>query len=192
MMKARNKTDLIIEIWEALDCENVGAAEIIEIEKAVSERFGKAAVDSPMIIARLLADEGAELRHQEIMRLYIERVSHSPYDAAFRNIVDISGLGPALATIRQLENLRRKFHSDGDREGLRLVRERAISAKNEARTAAERGRNTPTLCEVNVEISEWFTIWLQSPELFENWIALRCSSSDFSSRFGASMAAKGE
>ncbi len=63
MYKSRTKTDLIIEVWEALDCESVGAKEIIAIEEAVREQFGQNAVESPMILARLLADEGAELRH---------------------------------------------------------------------------------------------------------------------------------
>jgi hypothetical protein len=33
------------------------------------------------------------------------------------------------------------------------------------------------------EIAEWFTIWLQNPEVFENWIMLRQKSSDFIERF---------
>jgi len=67
MWKSRTKNDLMIEVWEALDCENVGAEEIVAIEQAVREQFGASAVGSPMAIARLLADEGAELRHSEIM-----------------------------------------------------------------------------------------------------------------------------
>jgi hypothetical protein len=35
-----------------------------------------------------------------------------------------------------------------------------------------------------VEIAEWFTIWLQSPEIFENWIELRRVSKDFKEKFG--------
>ena len=44
-----------------------------------------------MKIARLLADEGAELRHSEIMELYVERASDRPYDAAFRNLIETGG-----------------------------------------------------------------------------------------------------
>jgi len=49
MFEARNKADLIIEAWEKLDCESVGAEEIRAIENALLERFGKAALDSPMV-----------------------------------------------------------------------------------------------------------------------------------------------
>ena len=40
-----------------------------------------------MKMARLLADEGAELRHAEIMELDVKRRLESPYDAMFRNIL---------------------------------------------------------------------------------------------------------
>ena len=81
MWNSRTKNDLIIEVWEKLDCENIGAKEITAIEDAVREKYGDDAVDSPMIIARLLADEGAELRHAEIMELEVKRRLESPYDA---------------------------------------------------------------------------------------------------------------
>src|SRR6476659_4965236 len=109
MWISRNKTDLIIEVWEKLDCESVGAAEIEAIETAVGARFGKAAVDSPMITARLLADEGAVLRHNEIMQLYLARHGDQPYDAALRDVLDISSLKRASRSIKDIENLRRKF-----------------------------------------------------------------------------------
>ena len=33
------------------------------------------------------------------------------------------------------------------------------------------------------EIAEWFTIWMQSPEVFENWVLLRQNSKDFQEKF---------
>ena len=78
MWNSRTKNDLIIEVWEKLDCESVGAREILAIEEVVREQYGSAAVESPMIIARNLADEGAELRHSEIMELDVERRLESP------------------------------------------------------------------------------------------------------------------
>ena len=80
-----------------------------------------------MKIARLLADEGAELRHSEIMDLYVRRASDRPYDAVFVNLFDLHDLRAALRSIRQMENLRRKFEADGDREGLRLMRQKSIA-----------------------------------------------------------------
>ena len=184
MWKSRNKPELIIEVWEKLDCESVGAVEIEAIETAVEDVFGKPAVDSPMKIARLLADEGAELRHNEIMDLYVQRTSVRPYDAAFENLVDTRSLQATLKSIKQMENLRRKFVADSDREGLRLLRERVIAEKqSKLLMVTTKNKSADERVEAG-EIAEWLRLWLQSPELFESWVSLRRRSPDFVSRFG--------
>jgi hypothetical protein len=182
--ESRNKTELIIEVWEKLDCESVGAVEIEAIETAVSAVFGAPAVDSPMKIARLLADEGAELRHSEIMELYVKRASHRPYDAVFANLIDTKDLRSALRSIRQMENLRRKFVVENDREGLRLLRKKVIDEKEAKLAAAKKPSTSKDERSTTAEIAEWLTLWLQSPELFDTWIKLRRESADFVSRFG--------
>ena len=119
----------MIEVWEKLDCENVGAKEIIAIEKAVREHFGESAVESPMTIARLLA-ERAELRHSEIMKLFVDRNQETEYDSIFRTILKFETLRTkAHSTIRDLENVRHKFTGDEDKTGLRLLRETALRGK---------------------------------------------------------------
>lgn len=183
MWKSRTKTDLMIEVWEVLDCENVGAKEIIAIEDAVREKFGANAVDFPMKIARLLADEGAELRHAEILELDVERRSESPYDAMFRNILKFSDFNQTVISLRQLENLRQKFLRENDKEGLRLIRELALKGKNRAQMISTNPRVEIKKRLEKAEIVEWFSIWLQSPEIFESWIQIRRKSKDFTDKF---------
>ena len=183
MFESRNKTDLIIEVWEKLDCESVGAEELLAIEQAVLGQFGKSAVDSPMIVARLLADEGAVLRHSEIMNLFVERYSDRPYDPAFRNVLNITDFDAALASIKRLENLRRKFLAEGDSEGLRLIREKGRQGRKDALELAESKKLETVDRLKNAEIAEWLTLWMQSPEMFETWVTLRRSSADFKHKF---------
>jgi len=184
MYDAKTKLDLIIEVWERLDCESVGAKEILAIENAVRERFGPAAVESPMVIARLLADEGAELRHSEIMALYVERRSDRPYDAAFRNILNLDDLRTAAASIKHLESLRRNYTSSGDREGLRLLRERVIAAKNDLTAPPKGSKSSAAERRMRAEISEWLAVWLNTPEIFDQWLSLRKRSAEFNKTFG--------
>ncbi|MGI9035941.1 MAG: hypothetical protein ACR2GD_07880 [Pyrinomonadaceae bacterium] len=183
MWNARTKQDLIIEVWEKLDCESVGAREIEAIETAVRERYGAGAIETPMKIARLLADEGAELRHAEIMELDVQRRLESPYDAMFRNVLKFSDFKQTLISIRQLENLRKKFLAANDREGLRLVRETVLKGKNRAQMIARNEKVEEKKRAEKSEIAEWFALWLQSPEIFENWIELRQKSADFKNKF---------
>lgn len=188
MWKSRTKQDLIIEVWEYLDCENVGAKEIVAIEDAVREQYGANAVESPMIIARQLADEGAELRHAEIMELDVERRLESPYAAMFRNILKFSDFKQTLNSIRQLENLRQKFLHENDKEGLRLIRETGIKGKNRALMISKNKKVAEKKRLEKAEIAEWFTLWLQSPEVFENWVKLRQNSKDFQEKFAEKVA----
>lgn len=183
MWNARTKIDLIIEVWEKLDCESTGRQEIEAIELVVREKYGFSAVESPMIIARLLADEGAELRHAEILELDVERRLETPYDAMFRNILKFADFKQTLISLRQLENLRKKFVAENDREGLRLMREVALKGKRRAQMIAKNEKVSPEKRAEKQEIAEWFTIWLQTPEVFENWIVLRQNSPDFKKRY---------
>ena len=184
MWSAKTKNDLAIEVWEKLDCEDVGANEIEAIETVIRAEYGQQAVDSPMVIARLLADEGAVLRHAEIMELYLARVSNRPYEAAFRNILNMEGLNSALSSIKNLDSLRLKYMADGDREGLRHVRDVAISAKDQAVETANRPNVEPRQRLISSEIAEWLRVWLQTPDLFPNWVELRRGSREYKERFG--------
>jgi hypothetical protein len=184
MWLSRTKHDLIIEVWEKLDCENVGAIEIEAVEEAVRGRFGEAAVESPMQIARLLADEGAALRHSEIMELWVRRFTDQPHEAEFRNLIKTGDLDSIERSIRRAENLRKKFVSDNDESGLRQLREEVIDVKSRLQSESRDKKFHSTIRQMYSEMAEWLTLWLQSPEIFENWVKLRKSATDFKKRFG--------
>ena len=181
--KSKTKRELMIEVWEHLDCESVGAKELEAVTEAVRERFGEGAVESPARVARLLADEGAELRHAEVLDLDARWRTRDPYDAAFRNVLKFSTFEEAAASIRRLDNLRRQFRRKNDREGLRRVQETVLKGKQRAQMIARNTAVNERKRAEKAEMAEWFTVWLNQPEIFEDWLALRLSSKDFRARF---------
>jgi hypothetical protein len=181
--QSRTKRDLMIEVWEHLDCESVGAAELEEIGRVVRERFGEGAVESPVMVARLLADEGAELRHAEVLELDAQQRAADPYEAMFRNVLKFSNFAQAASSIRNLENLRRQFARKKDATGLRRVREVALKGKQRAQMIARNAKVDERKRAEKAEIAEWFTVWLQTPEIFQDWLDLRQRSKDFRERF---------
>jgi hypothetical protein len=181
--KARTKRDLMIEVWEHLDCESVGAQELEEIEQVVRERFGAGAVESPVRVARLLADEGAELRHAEVLEMDARQRAADPYEAMFRNVLKFSTFAQAANSIRNLENLRRQFERRKDQEGLRRVRELAQKGRQRAQMIAGNRNVDAVKREEKAEIAEWFSVWLRQPEIFQDWLDLRRRSSEFRARF---------
>jgi hypothetical protein len=181
--KSRTKIDLMIEVWEHLDCESVGAVELETIETVVRERFGEGAVESPAVVARLLADEGAELRHAEVLELDARYRSTDPYEAMFRNVLKFSTFAQAAASIKNLDNLRRQFKRKKDKEGLRRVHETALKGKQRAEMIARNPKVDEKKRAEKAEIAEWFTVWLKQPEIFQDWLELRQRTKDFRGRF---------
>ncbi|MGI9106968.1 MAG: hypothetical protein ACR2G4_12050 [Pyrinomonadaceae bacterium] len=182
--QSRTKHDLMIEVWEHLDCETVGASELEAIAVAVRERFGEGAQESPASVARLLADEGAELRHAEVLETDARWRSADPYEAMFRNVLKFSSFAEAAASIKRLDNLRRQFGRTKDKEGLRRVQETVLKGKQRAQMIARNASVNEQKRAEKEEIAEWFTVWLRQPEIFEDWLHLRQRSKDFQSRFG--------
>jgi len=181
--KSRTKRDLMIEVWEHLDCESVGGRELEEILGAVRERFGEGAVESPAAVARLLADEGAELRHAEVLELDVRHREHDPYEAMFRNVLKFADFTQAANSIKRLDNLRRQFARTKDQEGLRRVRDTALKGKKRAQMISRNQSVDPRKRAEKEEIAEWFTVWLQQPQIFQDWLELRMRSADFKKRF---------
>jgi len=181
--KSRTKRELMIEVWEHLDCESVGAKELEAVSEAVRERFGDGAVESPARVARLLADEGADLRHAEVLELDARWRTADPYEPMFRNVLKFSTFDEAAGSIKRLDNLRKQFQRKGDREGLRRVQETVLKGKQRAEMIARNPAVNERKRAEKAEMAEWFTVWLNQPELFSDWLGLRRGSKDFRVRF---------
>jgi hypothetical protein len=187
---ARNKRGLIIEVWTSLGSTMVGEPELSEIQLSVRAAFGPGADMSPAAIARVLADEGAELRHPEVIE----------FDARWRaakiekDLGQLKGLDDLLtgkplrfkkaeALIKKLEKLRRCAEESGDQAALRQVRTMAISSRQSAELLAkDRQLSQPERAE-QTEIAEWLKVWIQTPSLFADWLDLRRRSPEFQKKF---------
>lgn len=187
--QARTKQDLIVEVWQGLGCQAVGASLLKQIQRALDERFGAGASDSPAAVARTLVDAGAELRHPEVLE----------YDAAWREaesqkqtarepgvLFDLQNewnLKTAAAWIKKLEELRKDFEQQGDRQAVKRVGDRAREQKRHAQALAGSRALEPEQRIAALEIAEWLTIWLQTPQLFKTWLDLRRQSPEFLNKF---------
>ena len=184
MWKSKTKDDLIIEVWEALDCESVGASEILAIGKEVRDVFGESAVELPMRVARKLADEGAVLRHSEILEIDARERTNTPLEVFLESLFDNRSLGSTLTSLRQLEAARTGIGAD-DKSVVKKLRDCAIDAKNHFQAIAYDERRSDRERLETGEAAEWIKIWLDSPAVFETWISLRLNSEEFKRLFPA-------
>jgi hypothetical protein len=180
---ARNKRDLIIEVWEYLDCESVGASELEQIQQALRDRFGEGALTSPASIARVVADEGAVLRHPEVFDCDLKWREANLKKWQFRETLDFSDLSSAFASVVKLEERRLQRHGGGEVTSESELREIVFAVRKDlllrARSKIIDSRGRQQL----KEISEWLTVWLQSPEIFSDWLDLRRRSPEFRNKF---------
>jgi hypothetical protein len=180
---ARTKDELIIEIWEQLDCESVGAKELEAIQVAVRDRFGAGAVDSPASIARTLADEGAVLRHPEVIECDAGWRERNFQQSLLPETVNFDGLNEAADSIKRFDLLRQELEQSSRHADLARLREAMQSIrKDRLRVARSRVIEEKTRLEAG-EIAEWLNVWLNSPELFADWLDLRQRAAEFRARF---------
>jgi hypothetical protein len=92
-------------------------------------------------------------------------------------------LKQAESLIKKLEKLRARFERTGDDETLRRIRTLAISARQAATLRFQSKALVDAERAEQSEIAEWFGIWLQTPNLFTQWLELRKASPDFKKRF---------
>jgi len=190
-VSARTKRELAIEVWNGLPRAAVGQNELREIQRAIAKRFGEGAVDSPAAIARLLADEGAELRHPEIIEFDARwRQAQIEKSAADFSALDSFEAGKPLrlkqaeTLIKKLEKLRKKFERAGDEQAMRSLQDEAVSVRQNLQSLAKSEKLNQRVRGEQIEIVEWLSVWMRTPKLFEEWLGLRKRSPDFGRRFG--------
>ena len=188
--KPRTKREFIIAMWNHLGRPAVGEKQLRAIQETIRQQLGKGAFASPAAIARVLADEGAELRHPEVIE-FDARWRELQIENADKNLKGldafISGkplrLKQTDSFIKKLERLRQRAERAGDQQALRRLRDVAVSARQAAQALARtRGLTEPARAE-QAEIAQWLAIWIQSPNLCAEWLELRRRSAEFRKRF---------
>jgi hypothetical protein len=186
----RTRRELTIEIWVGLGRVAVGENELREIQRAIAKRLGAGAVASPASIARLLADEGAELRHPEIIefdaRWRAAQIEKGAADFSVFERFDAAKplrLTQAEVLIKKLDKLRQKLEHAGDSPALRSLKDEAVSARQAVQSLGKSGKPNQRVRGEQVEIAEWLAVWIRTPSLFAEWLELRKRSRDFRQRF---------
>ena len=183
--QTQTKRDLMIAVWESLDCESVGADELKEIQRVTQKEFGTGAVESPAAIARTLSDEGAVLRHPEVLECDARWREQNLGEAMFQEALNFGDLTEGLASIRKLESWRSKLAVDSDEAGLRRLRAVVRKIREDCLLVARSEIVDEGQRVAAAEIAQWLSIWLKQPEIFADWLDLRKRSSEFVERFGA-------
>jgi hypothetical protein len=103
----------------------------------------------------------------------------SPYHEALAGILSFSSFDAAEQTLKRLEYLRWKYHSAGDKKGVEYCRQIALLGRRRAEFISRNKRVCLQKRLQKQEIATWFRIWLETPAIFDNWLALRKKTGEF-------------
>jgi hypothetical protein len=179
---------VVVELWVQLGKPAIDAHLLETIQARVTGVFENHEL-GPAALARMLADEGAELKHPEIIEIDAEwRQARIEAGANECSLAELSS--PVVLTLATAENLIAELEAARQRHELNQDRQRLAEVRNiasESRRLAEsiaRNRSTEQTVRVEqAEIVEWLKVWLQTPALFKDWLELRRRSDEFRARF---------
>ena len=181
------KRGLIVAHWHRLRRPVVGAAELKTIQEKLGKRYGANDGESPAAIARVLADEGAALRHPEIIEFDAQwreqQIKSQTREFSETNVTELLTFERAEQLINRWEKLRKHGEQTTDRNSIQSVRDAAIDARKKAQLLAGRKSLDEAQRAEQLEIAEWLGVWIKTPNLFKDWLDLRRSSRDFKKKF---------
>ncbi len=187
---AKSCRESIVSIWRELGSPAVGASELTQIQNELADAFGEEQLPSPARIARELAQEGAALRHPEIIesdaRWRESQIANQMNAFHSLRLLQTGAqlqFDQAAAIVAELEGLRSRFVNTDDNVALADLKTLAIEARQAAKNRAKDSSLSAAERGVQAEISEWFRVWLETPNLFDQWLELRKSSASFKEKF---------
>jgi hypothetical protein len=178
-MKRKSKQEMVLDIYDREAMGEVTAREIAVINQALVEEFGEGGAMTPAEIARILHDEDLPIQFNQVFRMM---APNEKYENLFDSLAFNTTLEQAEASIQRIDELYGKFQRTGDKTGVRFARQTARFAKRNAEEAARRHRAGLDRQE-QTEIAQWFTVWLQTPDLFAQWLELRKATAEFKDLF---------
>jgi hypothetical protein len=178
----------MLQCWRELGEPAVDARVLREIQHRVAAEFGADSV-SPAAIARMIADEGGELRHPEVIEADAQW-RQSQEASEFSDVHSLASAAPltlanAEKLLARLEQLREQHERHDNKEMLDNLHAFAREVRQQAESLAKRTANVSFRAE-QAEVAEWLKVWLQTPQLFADWLELRKRSENFRSRFPTS------
>jgi hypothetical protein len=182
-MKRKTKKEMVLEIYDREAMGEVTAREIAIINQALIEEFGEGGEMTPAEIARVLVEEDLPVRYEQIFRM---STRSDRYESFFEGLPLNASLAEAEESLKRLDDLRRDFERLQDRTGLRFTRQTALRAKQHALSLSQSAHLPKSKRAEQEEIVQWFTIWLQTPELFAQWLEIRKASPAFRTAFPSS------
>lgn len=174
-----SKKQIIVEYFRAKGYQKAGVEEMREIGRELQRRLGIRNRTAFSYIARVLAEAGVPVWDAG-GRVAIDE----PYASRLKDALHFHDLPDAADSLRNLDAAYRDYLAAGDRTGMSLVRAIVLKGKQRAAQIASNPKVREAKRREKGEIVNWFTVWLQTPDIFFDWLDIRKRSEEFQEMFG--------
>jgi hypothetical protein len=173
------KKSAILKIARGLGKPRFTPAEVEQIRRQMIAQMGEPGKTAPEYIVTVLKEAG--LRVVASTRSDYE----DRYEEEFADLLHFSNLEEAEMSLVRLDELLRKFITEGENGEAERVREVARLGRRRAEMIAHNHKVEDAKREEKAEIARWFAIWLETPDAFFDWLEVRKKSPEFQQKFAA-------
>jgi hypothetical protein len=110
---------------------------------------------------------------------YVDPLMEEPYASRLRGALQFHSLESAEASLQRLDAIYREYRDASDRVGTTLVRSLILKGRQRAESLAASSRVSPEKRREKQEVANWFRVWLETSDLFFDWLELRKQSEQF-------------
>lgn len=176
-MSRKTKKELILQIFEAEGFRELTPEAIKVINLKLVEAYGTGGMTSAAYMAEILTAASKAVYYSEELNIPNE------IDLYSFPALNFDTLANAEASLIKIDSLFRGFQLAQDSEAIFRCQDFVKRAKIRAQLIASNDKISIEKREVKSEISFWFEIWLNTPDIFKDWLALRVASKDFQNKF---------
>ena len=173
----KSKKDLILETAREIGASKWTLAEIDQLRRRLQAEHGDAGKTSSEYIGDVLKTAGWKVL------LTLQEEAEEQYEEEFEDLLHFKTLEDAEVSVMRLDELMRKFRSQGEHAAVERVLNVARLGKRRAEMISRNPKVEAPKRAEKEEIANWFRIWLENPDAFFDWLDLRKQSPEFQSKF---------
>jgi hypothetical protein len=174
---SNTKKSLILQAAREIGVQKWTPAEIDQLRRRLIAEHGEAGKTGSEYIANVLEDAGLKLE------LTLQEEAEDQYEEEFEDLLHFKTLEDAEVSVMRLDELMRKFRSQGEHAAVERVLNVARLGKRRAEMISRNPKVEAPKRAEKEEIANWFRIWLENPDAFFDWLDLRKQSPEFQSKF---------
>jgi len=181
-----SKKRILLDFFQAREKKRVEAADLRTAHDELRRQLGPTDRTSLGYIASILREAGYEVQYED---RYSDPVMPEPYASRLKGVLEFHDLASAEQSLLRLDVIYREYSSVADRVGKAMVFALVKKGKLRAQSIAANPRVQARKRQEKQEIANWFRVWLETPDLFTDWLELRKSSDEFRQLFAVGDAA---